>query len=73
MRLEIGKFHVKDIVFGSETAYKDGVLTINKEEALGFIRTDKHITDADIKIAKPGEDIRIVPIKEAAEPRVRLD
>ena len=73
MRLEIGNFHVKDIVFGSETAYKDGVLTINKEEALGFIRTDKHITDADIKIAKPGEDIRIVPIKEAAEPRVRLD
>lgn len=73
MRLEIGNFHVKDIVFGNENVYKDGVLTINKEEALAFIRTDKHITDADIKIAKPGDDIRIVPVKEAAEPRVRLD
>lgn len=73
MRLEIGNFHVKDIVFGNENIYKDGVLTINKEEALAFIRTDKHITDADIKIAKPGEDIRIVPVKEAAEPRVRID
>lgn len=73
MRLEIGNFHVKDILFGDETVYKNGVLTINKEEALTFIRADKHITDAEIRIAKPGEDIRIVPIKEAAEPRVRLD
>lgn len=73
MRLEIGNFHVKDVVFGNQTEYKDGILTINKEEALDFIRTDKHITDADIKIAKPGEDIRIIPVKEAVEPRVRPD
>ena len=73
MKLEIGNFHVKDIVFGNETAFKDGILSINKEEALAFIRTDKHITSADIKIAKPGEDIRILPVKEAVEPRIRPD
>ena len=46
---------------------------INKEEALNFIKKDKHITSLDIEIAKPGEDIRIVPVKEAVEPRARKD
>lgn len=73
MRLEIGNFFIQDVVFGAKTAYANGVLTINKEEALAFIKEDKHITEVDLEIAKPGDDTRIVPIKEAAEPRVRPD
>lgn len=74
MRLEIGNFHVKDVVFGDATKYANSVLTINKDEAIKFLMDkDPAITEMDIKLAKPGEKIRIVPIKEAAEPRVRLD
>ncbi|MEJ8553549.1 glycine/sarcosine/betaine reductase component B subunit [Tepidibacter sp. Z1-5] len=73
MKLEIGNFHVKDIVFGDKTFYKDGILTINKEEALEFVKEDEHITDADLKIVKPGENVRLVPVKEAIEPRVKLN
>ena len=73
MKLEIGNFFIKDVVFGAKTQFENGVLTINKEEALAFIKEDKHITEVDIKIAKPGENTRIVPIKEAAEPRIRPD
>ncbi|CAH2215165.1 glycine/sarcosine/betaine reductase component B subunit [Tepidibacter aestuarii] len=73
MKLEIGNFHVKDIVFGDKTFYKDGILTINKEEALAFVKEDEHITDADLKIVKPGENVRLVPVKEAIEPRVKLN
>lgn len=72
MRLEIGNFHVKDIVFGSVTKYENNVLTINKQEALEFVKEDEHITKADIVIAKPGDKIRIVPVKEAIEPRTRV-
>lgn len=72
MRLEIGNFHVRDARFGERTEYKSGVLTINKEEALAFIREDEHITRADLEIAKPGDAIRIVPVKEAIEPRCRV-
>lgn len=72
MRLEIGNFHVKDIVFGDVTKYENGVLTINKQEALDFVKEDEHITKADIVIAKPGDSIRIVPVKEAIEPRTRV-
>lgn len=73
MKLEIGNFYVKDVLFGEETSYKNGILTINKEDALAFIKEDEHITDVNIEIAKPGENTRIVPVKEAAEPRVRPD
>lgn len=73
MKLEIGNFQVKNVVFGEKTAFKDGTLTINKDEALAFIKKDSHITNVDIEIAKPGEKIRIVPVKESVEPRCRID
>ncbi len=73
MKLEIGNFYVKDVLFGKETSYKDGIITINKDDAIAFIKEDEHITEVDIEIAKPGENVRIVPVKEAVEPRVRPD
>lgn len=72
-RLEIGNFYVKDVLFGTETKFENGVLTIHKAEAIEFIQKDEHITSVDIIIAKPGDDTRIVPIKEAVEPRIRPD
>ena len=73
MKLEIGNFQVKDIQFGSELSYKDGILTINKEEALKMVREDERITEAELYIVKPGDKIRLCPVKEAIEPRVRPD
>ncbi|WP_392485907.1 glycine/sarcosine/betaine reductase component B subunit [Haloimpatiens sp. FM7315] len=73
MKLEIGNFHVKDVVFGEKTSYNDGILTINKKEALDFVMEDEHITEADLYIVKPGDKVRLVPVKEAIEPRVRPD
>jgi glycine reductase len=73
MKLEIGNFQVKDVVFGEQTMFYNGVLSINKEEAMSFIKEDEHIIDVDIIIAKPGENTRIVPVKEAVEPRIRPD
>lgn len=73
MKLEIGNFYVKDIVFGDELSYKDGILTIQKEEALNFVREDDRITEADLYIVKPGDKVRLCPVKEAIESRVRPD
>ena len=72
MKLELGNFYVKDIVFGDKTHYVDGILTINKEEALDVVREDEHITEADLYIVKPGDNVRLVPVKEAIEPRTRV-
>lgn len=73
MRLEIGNFYVKDIVFGEQLSFENGVLTINRKEALDFICEDERITEAELYIAKPGDKIRMCPVKEAIEPRIRLD
>ncbi len=73
MRLEIGNFYVKDIVFGDKLSYQDGLLTIQKDEALQFVMEDERITEAELYIAKPGDKIRMCPVKEAIEPRVRPD
>lgn len=64
MRLEIGNFYVKDTRFADKLSFDDGVLTINKEKALDFIREDERITEADLYIAKPGDKIRMCPVKE---------
>ena len=37
------------------------------------MREDERITEAELYIAKPGDKIRLCPVKEAIEPRVRLD
>ncbi len=73
MKLELGNFHVKDVRFGDTTHYAEGILTINKEEAIAHVMEDEHIIHADIVIARPGEEKRIVPVKEAMEPRCRVN
>ncbi len=73
MKLTIGNFKVSEIVFGDKTEYIKGKLIINKEEALSVVKEDAHITEADLFIVNPGDDVRLVPVKEAIEPRVKLD
>ena len=74
MKLTIGNVHVKDVVLGTEDKFEDGILTINKEDAIAYLKEeDDHITDLDIVIAHPGDDTRIVPVIETIEPRVRMD
>ncbi len=73
MRLEIGNFHVKNISFGEKLSFDNGQLSINKQEAIEFIKSDERITEVELHIAKPGDNIRICPVKEAVEPRIRTD
>ena len=63
MRLEIGKFKVRDIVFGGKTAYCGGVLSVTREDALKVVYEDKNITEADLKIVHPGDMVRLCPVK----------
>ncbi|MFC4771970.1 glycine/sarcosine/betaine reductase component B subunit [Enterococcus hermanniensis] len=72
MKLDIANFYVKEINFGEETKYSDGILTINKKEALDIVFEDEHITEAELHIVNPGDEVRLVPVKEAIEPRHRV-
>ena len=73
MRLELGKIFIKDVQFGAVTEVKDSVLYINKEEMLKEIGGDEHIKSIDLDIVHPGESVRIIPVKDVIEPRVKVE
>ena len=72
MELRLGNFHVKDVVFGNKTKYSNGVLTINKDEALDLLKQDERILKCDIVIVKPGESVRLIPVKAIVEARCKV-
>ena len=72
MKLEIGNFVVKDVAFGAKTGFANGIFTVNKEEALAEVMKDEHITEAELHIVKPGDEVRLVPVKDALEIRCRV-
>lgn len=73
MRLEIGKIFIKDIQFGAETKVENGVLYVNKKELLNEVSGDERIASIDFDIARPGEEVRIIPVKDVVEPRVKVE
>jgi glycine reductase complex component B subunit alpha and beta len=73
MRLELGKIFIKDLQFGAETKVENGVLYVNKEELLSEISGDERIASIDFDIARPGESVRIIPVKDVVEPRVKVE
>ncbi len=72
MRLELGKIYIKDIQFGPETKVFNGVLYVNKEELLKEVDGDERLQSIDFDLAKPGEETRIIPVKDVIEPRVKV-
>lgn len=72
-KLEIGNFHVKDIQFGEKTSFTEGILTVNKEEAVANLDPQGKLKNIELHIVHPGDNVRIVPAKAAVEPRFRPD
>ncbi|HYE11376.1 MAG TPA: glycine/sarcosine/betaine reductase component B subunit, partial [Patescibacteria group bacterium] len=73
MRLELGKVFIKDMQFADQTMVKDGTLYINKQELMNAISGDDRIQRIELDIAKPGEETRIMPVKDVIEPRVKVE
>ncbi len=72
MRLEIGNIFIKDIQFADTTKVENSVLFINKDEMIAEINTDEKLASVDLDLAKPGESVRITPVKDVVEPRVKV-
>jgi glycine reductase complex component B subunit alpha and beta len=73
MRLELGHVLIKDVQFGNDTKLEDGVLTVNKQELIDLIKEDEHLQSVEADIARPGESVRITPVKDVVEPRVKVE
>ncbi|WP_300560025.1 glycine/sarcosine/betaine reductase component B subunit [Companilactobacillus sp.] len=74
MRLTIGNVIINDIEFGDKTEVKDGTLFVNKDELIeAAIGGDERIKSLEVYLAKPGDNTRIIPVKDVIEPRVKVD
>ena len=72
MELELRKVEIADIVFDSKNEIVDHVLHLDKTALTEVVMEDKRIKAVDFDIARPGESVRIIPVKDVIEPRAKL-
>ncbi len=73
MRLEMGYIYIKDIQFSGESKIEDGTLYVSEESAKAVALEDEKLKSVSFDIARPGESIRITPVKDVIEPRVKVE
>lgn len=73
MRLEMGHIFIKDIQFAAESGVKDGVLSVSADALRAVVLEDEKLKDVSFDIARPGESVRITPVKDVIEPRVKVE
>jgi glycine reductase len=76
LKLELGFIQIKDIQFSNECAVKDGVLYVNADDVKAFVYDNddvkSYIESIELDIAKPGESVRITPLRTLSSPVLRL-
>ncbi len=72
IRLELGRFDVRDVIFSDSTRYRDGTLHIDRAELQQHLSKDSPFKTIEIDIAKPGEETRIVHALDVVEPRTKV-
>jgi glycine reductase len=73
MRLEMGTFPVREVEFGTHTRWHDGILEVDRQELIALIRRDPRIATAAVDLARPGESVRIWPVRDVVEPRIKVE
>ncbi len=73
MKLELGKVYIQDIRFADASGIADGVLSVSEEAVRSLVLEDEKISHVEFSIAKPGESVRITPVKDVIEPRVKVE
>jgi len=73
VKLTLGKIFVNDIVFADEMKLDGGVLRVDPQQCEQFVLSDDKIAAVSFDVAKPGESVRITPVKDVIEPRVKVE
>ena len=69
----MGNIYIKDIQFADTSEIKDGILYVDTEAVKAVALEDEHIKEVTFDIARPGESVRITPVKDVIEPRVKVE
>jgi len=71
LRLDFKTLNIKGLEWGKKTTVINNVLYINPIEAVVACGTHPYIENITLHIARPGESIRIMPVKDVIEPRCK--
>jgi len=72
MELDVGFIDINDIQFSNEAGISGGVLRVDPDAIKALILSDERIRSVGVEIARPGESVRITPVKDVLEPRVKV-
>ncbi len=73
MRLELGYVPISDIQLGEKSLVDGTTLFVNAEEVKALILKDERIASVQVDVARPRESVRITPVKDVIEPRVKVE
>ena len=69
----MGYIHISDIEFSSESKIENGKLYVSTDALKALVLEDEKLKDVSFDIARPGESVRITPVKDVIEPRVKVE
>lgn len=73
MRLTRQYFDVRDVVFSGRTALQNGILYLNKEDLLQWIKPfGQNVANVDFALVKPGESTRIIHLLDTLQPLCKV-
>lgn len=73
MRLELGEILIKDVQFADVSKVEGGTLYVCAEDIVKLVLEDERLQSCTVDLAKPGEEVRITPVKDVIEPRVKVE
>jgi sarcosine reductase len=73
VKLKVGNIDIKEIRFADKSEIKDGVLYVDPQPIIDMVLEDDLIKSAHLEIAAPGESVRITPVKDVIQPRVKVE
>ena len=73
MKLQIESIDIKEVQIASKTEVRDNLLYLNPLEIETLVLKDPRIASVEIKVAHPGDPVRIVNIVDIIQPRCKID
>ncbi len=73
MDLQIGTFPVRRLSAGTPAGWSDGVLTIAPDAVRDLVLEDDRIRRVAIDLVAPGDDARIILMRDVIEPRIKIE
>lgn len=72
MKLELGYIDIHNIVLSDHSEVKEATLYVDVAALKKLVLEEEAIADVAFDVAKPGESVRITPVKDVIQPRVKV-